>query len=80
MCYAQAMKHSRNHRKDRFYQQCSGGIYSAKEWTFAIVDSETKEILSNGYKTKNEAQQAQLHYADKYTQIVDVCNGRAIIY
>ena len=23
MSYAQAMKHSRNHRKDRFYQQCS---------------------------------------------------------
>ena len=24
MSYEQAMKHSRNHRKDRFHQQCSG--------------------------------------------------------
>ena len=24
MSYEQAMKHSKNHRKDRFYQQCSG--------------------------------------------------------
>ncbi len=24
MSYEQAMKHSKNHRKDRYYQQCSG--------------------------------------------------------
>lgn len=83
MSYKQAMKHWHNHRKDRFYQQCSCDIYSSKEWTFAIIDSETKEIISNEFKTKKEAEHAEheLHklYPKIFTHIIDVCGGRPII-
>ena len=31
MSYEQAIKHSKNHRKDRFYQQCSGPTHEPSE-------------------------------------------------
>lgn len=83
MSYSQAMKHSRNHRKDKYYQQCGLG-YASKEWAYCVIDSETKEIISDICKTRKEADcvkcELQKRFLNKYMEIVDVCNGRPIIY
>lgn len=42
MAYEQYMKHSKNHRKDRFYQQCSG--YSGKSLDELRAEEKTQEI------------------------------------
>lgn len=43
MSYTQAMKHFKNHRKDRFYQQCSG--YAS----FKETETEVKETVNALY-------------------------------
>ena len=49
MSYNQAMNHWRNHRKDKFYQQCSG--YSGKGNNHEQCDSD-KEKCEMEYKEK----------------------------
>lgn len=84
MSYVQAMKHCTSHRKDRFYQQCSGDIYSSKEWAYCVIDTITKERLSEDFKTQKEADSAYwklfLQNLTHPIKVVDVCNGRPIIY
>lgn len=42
MAYEQYMKHSKNHRKDRFYQQCSG--YFGKSLEELEAEEKAQEI------------------------------------
>ena len=54
MAYEQYMKHSRNHRKDRYYQQCSGYFGKSlneleeeekiKETKYYIIDRDNKVV------------------------------------
>ena len=58
MAYEQYMKHSKNHRKDRFYQQCSG--YFGK--SLSELEAEEKQqkvryfIINNDNKIVQEAE------------------------
>lgn len=83
MSYAKAMKHCHNHRKDRYYQQCGCG-YSLNDWAYCVIDSETKERLSEDCKTRKEADSAywtlRNQFPTRYFEIVDVHKGRPIIY
>lgn len=48
MAYEQYMKHSRNHRKDRYYQQCSGYFgKSLKELEEEEKEKEVKYYIVN---------------------------------
>lgn len=57
MAYEQYMKHSKNHRKDRFYQQCSG--YFGKSLEELEAEEKAKGIkyfiIDKGNKIVKEA-------------------------
>lgn len=38
MSYEQAIKHAHNHRKDRFYQQCSGPVHATDKKVYTDPD------------------------------------------
>ncbi|MBQ8248081.1 MAG: hypothetical protein IJZ42_13215 [Lachnospiraceae bacterium] len=48
MSYEQAMKHSKNHRKDRFYQQCSG--YGGDGVSHQKLEKEIQELAVSSFK------------------------------
>lgn len=65
MSYEQHMKHSRNHNKNRYYQQC-GFSLSGKEESYAAVaertaesyhvrDMRTGEVLSPNFDDTDDA-------------------------
>lgn len=64
MSYEQYMKHSKNHRKDRFYQQCSG--YFGKSLEELRAEEKSREnryfIIDNNDKIIKEA--------DTYNEII----------
>lgn len=45
MAYEQYMKHSKNHRKDRFYQQCSG--YFGKSLSELEIEDKIHHWIAN---------------------------------
>lgn len=51
MSYEQAMRHSRNHRKDRFVQQCSGYFGEGRPNEYRISQ---KEFAENSAKSMEE--------------------------
>lgn len=58
MSYEQHMKHSKNHRKDKFYQQCSG--YSVNGESQQLNDEEFNQLELNSFiKVVEEAKSAE---------------------
>lgn len=65
MSYAKAMKHSKSHRKDRFYQQCGFSMSDSVRSLAAIAedtaksyhvrDMRTEEILSPDFADADDA-------------------------
>lgn len=78
MSYEQAMKHSKNHRKDRFYQQCSG--YGGDGESHQVSDKEIQDFsVSSFKKILEEARTAVFpiyirQHGDGYYSIVDERN------
>lgn len=70
MAYEQYMKHSRNHRKDRFYQQCSG--YFGKSLKELEAEEQIKEIKYFIIDRDNKV----IKEANSYDEIVE--KGKAI--
>lgn len=58
MSYEQAMKHSRNHRKDRFFQQCSGPLHHEPVKTY----DPDKIMLATFEKIKQLAEQDKISF------------------
>lgn len=48
MSYEQALKHSKNHRKDRFYQQCSG--YAGNGEATPLTEEELQNLAIKSFK------------------------------
>lgn len=70
MNYEQAMKHSCNHRKYKYFQQCASGIeYEPHTKSYATVAEETAE----SYYIFDEATQQKLtETVDDWDKIVDI--------
>lgn len=64
MAYEQYIKHSKNHRKDRFYQQCSG--YFGKSLEELEAEEKAVKIKYFIIDTKNNV----VDEADTYDEIV----------
>lgn len=65
MAYEQYLKHSKNHRKDRFHQQCGfsfdervesyASIAERNATSFHVRDMKTGEVLSKNFENADSA-------------------------
>lgn len=76
--YSQHMKHHRNHRKDKYYQQCSGyygksyeEYLKEKEYNEAVVGYGIIEISTGNLINRFDSWDAAFEYGKRYKQDQD---------